>query len=84
VKVLLAHGADVNAGNIKADSDVYGVTPLIMNATRKNDCGEVTQLLFAAGADIHAKDECGKTALGHAVERGLEHVESVLRAHDAS
>ena len=28
------------------------MTPLIMNATQKDDCGEVTELLISAGADV--------------------------------
>ncbi|HVJ83062.1 MAG TPA: ankyrin repeat domain-containing protein [Planctomycetia bacterium] len=83
VRVLLARGANVNSRNIKADSDFFGVTPLIMNATQRNDCSEVTQLLLAAGADIAATDAKGKTALDHAMEHGLARIEEVLRRHGA-
>src|SRR5262249_32009955 len=68
VEVLLQHGADVNSRNVKADSDFFGVTPLIMNATQRNDCAEVTELLIAAGADLNAADAAGKTALAHALQ----------------
>ena len=39
----------MNSRNLKADSEFYGMTPLIMNATQKNDCAEVTELLINAG-----------------------------------
>jgi hypothetical protein len=35
--VLLDRGADVNSRNRKADSQFHGMTPLIMNATQKDD-----------------------------------------------
>jgi len=79
VELLLRRGADVNSRNIKADSGFFGMTPLIMNATQRDDCAEVTALLLAAGADIHAKDAAGKTALTHALARGLTNIAAVLR-----
>jgi ankyrin repeat protein len=79
VELLLQRGADVNSRNVKADSPFYGVTPLIMNATQRNDCSEVTELLLAAGADINATDAAGKTALAHVLERGLPRITEVLR-----
>lgn len=84
VQVLLDRGADVNSRNRKADSDFYGMTPLIMNATQKNDCAEVTELLIGAGADIQAVDAAGKTARTHARERGLVRIEEALRRHGAA
>jgi len=84
VRVLLDHGADVNSRNRKADSEFQGMTPLIMNATQKDDCSEVTELLISAGADITAVDAHGKTALSHAVERGLKKIQEVLRRHGAT
>jgi len=81
VEVLLDRGANVNARNVKSDSEFYGVTPLIMNARQKNDCSEVTTMLLAAGADVTATDAQGKTALAHATRRGLKRIVSVLRAH---
>lgn len=79
VELLLRRGADVNARNVKTDSDMYGMTPLIMNATQKDDCAEATQLLLEAGADIRATDAKGKSALDYAVERGHPRVEQALR-----
>ena len=83
VALLLRRGADVNSRNLKADSDFFGMTPLLMNATQRNDCAEVTTLLLAAGADIQATDADGKTALTHALARGLTSIAAVLRAHGA-
>lgn len=83
VELLLRHGADVNCRNVKADSSFFGVTPLIMNATQRDDCSEVTELLIAAGADLEATDAGGKTALAHALERGLPRIIEVLRRHGA-
>jgi len=84
VELLLARGANVNSRNEKADSELFGMTPLIMNATQKNDCSEVTQLLLAGGADISARDAAGKTALAHAQARGLIRIGEVLRRHGAT
>jgi ankyrin repeat protein len=78
VALLLGRGANVNARNIKADSEFYGVTPLIMNATQRNDCSEVTELLLDAGADINATDAKAKTALAHAQQRHLTRITEVL------
>jgi len=84
VRVLLDRGADVNSRNRKADSEFHGMTPLIMNATQKDDCSAVTQLLIAAGADIAAVDAKGRTALDHAREHGLAKIQEVLRRHGAA
>lgn len=78
VEVLLARGAEVNARNVKQDSDFLGMTPLIMNATQKEDCAEVTEMLIAAGADDCATDAKGKSALNYAVERGNQRIVDVL------
>jgi ankyrin repeat protein len=83
VQVLLARGANVNSRNQKADSEFYGMTPLIMNATQKDDCAEVTEILLGAGADIAAADAAGKTALDYAQQRGLPRIQEVLRRHGA-
>jgi ankyrin repeat protein len=84
VRLLLERGADVNARNIKAGSEFLGFTPLIMNASQKNDCSEVTQILLDAGADINATDAQSKTALDHALALDNENILSVLRLRKSS
>ncbi len=84
VRLLLDRGAAVNSRNMKADSELFGMTPLIMNATQKNDCAEVTELLINAGADIAAVNAKGKTALAYAREYGLTRIQEVLLAHGAA
>lgn len=84
VKLLLERGADVNGRNILPGAGFEGVTPLMMAASQKNDCEECAELLIAAGADIHARDVKGRTALAWAVERGTKKVEAVLRRHGAA
>jgi uncharacterized protein len=84
VRVLLNRGAEVNSRNGKASSEFHGMTPLIMNATQKDDCSEVTELLITAGADIAAVDANGRTALDHARERGLAKIQGVLRRYGAA
>lgn len=79
VEVLLRRGAKVDSRNIKTDSEFYGMTPLIMNATQREDCSEVTELLINAGADVSAKDAQGKTALDWAVEQKNSKIEAILR-----
>ena len=83
VELLLKRGADVNARNAKTDSDSYGFTPLIMNASQQNDCAEVTELLLGAGADVNVRDAQGKTALVHALEGGCKRIPEVLRRYGA-
>jgi ankyrin repeat protein len=84
VAFLLKRGADVDSRNIKEGSKFLGFTPLIMNASQKNDCAEVTELLLDAGADLNAKDHSGRTALAVARETGLKRIPEVLLARGAS
>jgi ankyrin len=79
VELLLRRGAQIDARNVKPDSDFFGMTPLIMNAAQKNDCAAVTELLLRAGAQRDATDAKGKTALDYATERGHDKVAAVLR-----
>ncbi|HET6383683.1 MAG TPA: ankyrin repeat domain-containing protein [Armatimonadota bacterium] len=83
VELLLSRGANVNSRNIKRDSDLFGMTPLIMNATQHNDCGEAAELLCAAGADVNATDGKGHTALDHALHRKLGQITAVLVKYGA-
>jgi hypothetical protein len=48
--------------------DQDGNTPLIVAAATKQD--DVAQLLLAMGADVHASNHMGETALHHAVGQG--------------
>ncbi len=84
VELLLARGANVNSRNRKADSPFFGMTPLIMNATQKDDCAEVTRLLLDAGAETGATDAQRKTALVHAQERGLGRIVDTLLKRGAA
>ena len=77
-ELLLRRGADVNSRNVRADSEMFGFTPLIMNARQRQDCAEVTQLLLDAGADRSLVDAKGKTALDEARARGNRRIASVL------
>jgi ankyrin repeat protein len=79
-KILLEHGAQVNSRNEKEGSPCYGRTPLIHNATQREDCSEITEMLLKAGADLHAVDAEGKTALQWAKERKNTKIESILKS----
>lgn len=81
VRVLLDAGADVNSRNLREESDFFQFTPLIMNATQRDDCSEVTEVLLAAGADIHAKDAQGMTAMDHARKHQCKRISAVLEAY---
>lgn len=81
VELLLKRGAEVNCRNIMPGTKFHGMTPLIMNATQKNDCAEVTELLLVGGADIHAKDAAGKTALDWGKETKAPNICNILEAH---
>jgi ankyrin repeat protein len=58
VKLLLSHGADVNARSTNLQR-----TPLLI-AARYPGSVEVLRLLLDKGADLHAKDRNGASALG--------------------
>ncbi len=60
VKLLLAHGADVNARSTKLER-----TPLLVAASYPGTV-EILQLLLDKGADIHARDRSKTHALGRA------------------
>jgi ankyrin repeat protein len=81
--VLLDRGADVNSRNVKQGSNFEGFTPLMMNASQKNDCAEATELLLEAGADVAASDPKGRTALDIAFEKELTRIPETLQAHKA-
>ena len=80
VELLLQRGAKVDSRNEMPGTKFFGMTPLIMNATQKDDCSEITGLLLAAGADTEAKDAAGKTALDWAKQLKLKHILKVLES----
>lgn len=61
-------------GGLVDRKDKTGVTPLML-ASNEN----VADLLLAFGADLSVKDESGKTAADHAVEREIPELAAVLQ-----
>jgi uncharacterized protein len=78
VKLLLERGANVDAVNVRAESEFCGVTPLLMNALMTDDCAEATQLLLEAGADPSVRHG-GKSVVEIAEEKGNHKILAVLR-----
>lgn len=78
VKLLLERGADVNSVNTHAESDFFGITPLLMNALMTDDCAEATLLLVDAGADTTVTYR-GKSLVEVAEEKGNSKILAVLR-----
>jgi len=71
VRLLLKHGADVNAGND------FDETPLHYACKRANLI--VLQCLLEHGADLRAEDRAGKGVLHHAAHGGSMYVELSCR-----
>ena len=71
-KLLIEHGADINAVNTQ-----FGTTPL-MYAARSNLPALV--LLLSKGADISKKDMHGRTALDWAKQAGQKDAVKILKA----
>lgn len=78
LKLLIAHGADVNAKN--AD----GRTILMLASSSDTLPPEITKLLIERGADIHAKSSTGETAFGMAQLHQSSVVEVLLNAGAAT
>ena len=77
VKLLLDHGADVNA--TQADD----FTPL--HEAAQNGMVDVTQWLIERGAHVNPRlSSSGKTPLGLAIEHRHEAVAELLRKHGAT
>ncbi len=76
VRLLIAHGADVN---IPQDG---GWTPLHQAASAGNL--PLVELLLDAGADLHARAADGSTPLDTAAERSHDAVVVLLRAREAA
>ena len=72
VELLIAKGADVNAGPWTA---LHGAVE-----ERRRD---IVELLIRKGADVNAKDKEGKTALWYAKEIGHTEIVELLRKHGA-
>jgi ankyrin repeat protein len=73
VRLLIAHGADVNA----RQQDEF--TPL--HGAAENGNIEIVQMLLAANASVNSRKEGGITPLGIAEEKQREEVITLLRKH---
>ena len=75
LRLLLEHGADINA------QSRGGRTPLHWASTYKTL--EAVRVLLENGADVEAKENAGKTALQEAADMGRDEVVKLLREHGA-
>jgi hypothetical protein len=75
LRLLLQHGANINAPN------KYGRTPLYL--ATKVGALEAVRLLLEHGADVKAKDNEGKAALEVAADRGYDDLVELLREYGA-
>ncbi len=71
IKILLAHGADINAKN------VFGNTALMLAVDRRRTA--VVDSLLNSGADAALKNKNGRTALSLAMSRGWPDMTLQLR-----
>ena len=75
VKVLLSHGARVNARND------FGITALMGAAS--NGRADIVEALIEARAELELKDNSGKSALRRAIERNHGEVSELLELKGA-
>ena len=75
LRLLLEHGADINA------QSQSGATPLYVASLR--GALEVVRLLLEHGANVETKRNEGKTALQVAAEEGHDEIVKLLREHGA-
>ena len=80
----MAAGADLNAASRKRNTELFGVTPLMVAAA--NGCDDLVQLFLDKGADVNAKTPEGFTALSLAKSIGLheEDHQGVIRKLEAA
>ena len=87
MRQLMAHGADLGiatAGGSTALMAAAGAATYAgQGAGSEADAREAVALLLDAGADVHAADDAGNTALHGAANRGANSVLELLLAHGA-
>ena len=76
LRLLLEHGADINAQTLQ------GSTPLLLAAMYR--APGVVRLLLEHGADVEVKNNSGQTVLQVAANKGLGEIVKLLREHGAS
>jgi ankyrin repeat protein len=83
-KALIAAGADLNAASRKRNTELFGVTPLMVAAA--DGCDDLVQLFLDKGADINVKTPEGFTAHSLAKSFGLhkEDNQGVIRKLEAA
>jgi ankyrin repeat protein len=83
-KALIAAGADLNAASRKRNTELFGVTPLMVAAA--DGCDDLVQLFLDKGADINVKTPEGFTALSLAKSFGrhTENNQGVIRKLEAA
>ena len=75
-KLLIKHGADVNARGT-----LYELAPL--HVTCRNGHTRISKLLLDSGAEVNVRDAEGFTALDHAVKQGHGKIARLLRKRGA-
>lgn len=76
-RLLIERGAEVNRHEF-----IYGTFPLLGAVSRGHR--DVVKLLLANGANIHARNKEGTTALDLATSLGLDHIANLLKQSGAT